>query len=67
MLASPSPPFDSSDYLFEVKWDGIRALAFFDHARRARLQGRKLTDCSDRYPEILEGLARLPGQGILDG
>jgi DNA ligase D-like protein (predicted ligase) len=67
MLASPSSPFDSTDYLFEVKWDGIRALAFFEQGQRARLQGRKLTDCSDRYPDILEGLARLPGRGILDG
>lgn len=30
MLARPSLPFDSSEYLFEVKWDGIRALAFVE-------------------------------------
>ena len=27
MLAVPSAPFDSPEYLFEVKWDGVRALA----------------------------------------
>ena len=66
MLASPGAPFDSDDYLFEIKWDGIRALAFFGKGF-ARLQGRKLTDSSDRYPEILAGLQALEGEGILDG
>jgi hypothetical protein len=27
MLAAPGEPFDSAEYLFEVKWNGIRALA----------------------------------------
>jgi hypothetical protein len=27
MLATKAAPFDSEDYLFEVKWDGVRALA----------------------------------------
>ena len=66
MLASSSSPFDSDDYLFEIKWDGIRALAFFgDDA--VRLQGRKLGDSSERYPEITAALEKLPGEGILDG
>lgn len=66
MKASPGSPFDSDEYLFEIKWDGIRALAFFGKGR-ARLQGRKLTDSSERYPEILAGLEALEGEGILDG
>ena len=66
MLASPGSPFDSDEYLFEIKWDGIRALAFFGNGL-ARLQGRKLTDSSERYPEILVGLEALHGEGILDG
>jgi hypothetical protein len=60
MLASPGSPFDSDQYLFEIKWDGIRALAFFGKGL-ARLQGRKLTDSSDRYPEICR-LKALPGR-----
>jgi len=27
MLATPAAPFDSEEYLFELKWDGVRALA----------------------------------------
>lgn len=66
MLASPGSPFDSDDYLFEIKWDGIRALGFFGNGP-ARLQGRKLSDSSERYPEIVAGLEALEGEGILDG
>lgn len=66
MLAGTSDPFDSDEFLFEVKWDGIRALAFFNRGA-ARLQGRKLTDRSSRYPEITAALRELPGDGVLDG
>ena len=30
MLATRGQPFDSDDYLFEIKWDGIRMLAFIE-------------------------------------
>ncbi len=66
MLAGSGTPFDSDKHLFEIKWDGIRVLAFFGEGVH-RLQGRKLTDASERYPEILGALEALPGDGILDG
>lgn len=66
MLAGTGTPFDSEKHLFEVKWDGIRILAFFGE-NVARLQGRKLLDATARYPEIVRALERLPGDGILDG
>jgi len=66
MLAGTGAPFDSDDYLFEVKWDGIRVVAFFGDDV-CRLQGRKLGDATARYPEIERSLRRLPGSGILDG
>jgi DNA ligase D-like protein (predicted ligase) len=66
MLAGSGSPFDSDKHLFEIKWDGIRVLAFFGKGV-ARLQGRKLTDATARYPEIAAALEKLPGEGILDG
>ena len=66
MLAGAGTPFDSDKHLFEIKWDGIRVLAFFGEGVH-RLQGRKLTDASQRYPEIVGALEALPGDGILDG
>ncbi len=66
MLARTGSPFDSDRHLFEIKWDGIRVLAFFGNGI-ARLQGRKLTNATARYPEVVTALERLPGEGILDG
>jgi DNA ligase D-like protein (predicted ligase) len=66
MLASSGSPFDSDDYLFEIKWNGVRALGFFGEGL-TRLQSRRLTDSSERYPEIVAALSALPGEGILDG
>ena len=42
--ASAEAPFSSPDYLFEVKWDGLRCLVFRDSDGRARLQDRGLHD-----------------------
>jgi ATP-dependent DNA ligase len=65
MLAVPAAPFDSSEYTFEIKWDGVRALAAVE-ATGWRLWGRQRTEYSDRYPE-LEVLRRLPAETLMDG
>jgi bifunctional non-homologous end joining protein LigD len=65
MLAAPGEPFDSDEHLFEVKWDGIRALAAISPAGW-RLWGRDRADYTLRYPE-LGTLRRLPADTILDG
>src|SRR5216683_7608953 len=65
MLAKPGVPFDSPEHLFEVKWDGTRALAFVD-SRGYRLVNRHRADVTDRYPEL--GLLNdLPRGIVLDG
>jgi len=58
-------PFDSLDYLFEIKWDGIRCLAFVQ-AGRVRLQSREMTEMTEQFPE-LSWLACLPSGTVLDG
>jgi ATP-dependent DNA ligase len=65
MLASPGSPFDSADHLFEVKWDGIRAMAYRDRDgyRLVSRHGRPLTD---QFPE-LAFLGRLSPGTVLDG
>jgi len=65
MLARPGTPFDSEDFLFEVKWDGTRALAFIEEGS-FRLLSRQGLDRSERYPE-LAGLAKGPAGTVLDG
>jgi bifunctional non-homologous end joining protein LigD len=60
-------PPDEERWGFEVKWDGIRTIAFLDHGH-ITLQGRNFTDFTPRYPEVRE-LARELGARrlILDG
>lgn len=64
MLAAE--PFDSTEYAFDVAWDGVRALASIEGGE-VRLWGRDLQDLGDRYPEVrsLAGLA--PPDTIVDG
>ena len=40
MLALPAAPFDAPEYSFEVKWDGIRALAAVEEAICQRFLAR---------------------------
>jgi bifunctional non-homologous end joining protein LigD len=68
MLArSGQLPPDEERWGFEVKWDGIRTVAFCDHGH-IELQGRNFSDFTPRYPEVRE-LARALGarRVILDG
>jgi bifunctional non-homologous end joining protein LigD len=65
MLAVPAPPFDSADHHFEIKWDGVRALAAVE-ADGWRLWGRERSDYTARYPE-LNVLRRLPAGTLVDG
>lgn len=65
MLAVRGEPFDSPQHLFEIKWDGVRAVAAVEGGRW-QVWGRDLTEYQLRYPE-LEVLGRLPGGTVLDG
>ena len=65
MLATSGQPFDSDEYSYEVKWDGVRALAAVD-GDHWQLWGRDLADYAGRYPELDE-LRRLPSGTVVDG
>ena len=65
MLAVRGEPFNSPEYLFEVKWNGIRALAA-RHTGGWDLWGRESADYRSRYPEM-QVLAKLPPGTVLDG
>jgi DNA ligase D-like protein (predicted ligase) len=67
MLASPGEAFDSDEYLFEIKWDGTRAMAYVDGAGQCRLVNRRKVDITSRYPELSDALAPLPAGTLLDG
>src|SRR5436305_2083979 len=68
MLAKPGQlPRDEKLWSFEIKWDGIRAIAY-SQPGRWRMEGRRLTDITSKYPE-LRPLGRELGSrsAVLDG
>ena len=52
MLAeSIDEPFDGPEWLFEIKWDGYRAVAFIENGK-VRLVSRNQNELTTRYPEL---------------
>ncbi|HLG74272.1 MAG TPA: non-homologous end-joining DNA ligase [Chloroflexota bacterium] len=52
MMASlAEEPFSNPKWLFEVKWDGIRAITFVTKDG-VRLMSRRGNDCTAQYPEL---------------
>ncbi len=68
MLATPLPAPPTGDgWAYEIKWDGIRALAYLD-GERLKLSARRGADHTPRYPELAELAEALDRRdAILDG
>jgi bifunctional non-homologous end joining protein LigD len=68
MLArAGSLPADDRDWAFEIKWDGVRAIAY-SQPGELRLESRNLNDITDSYPEIFGVNAALGSHSaVLDG
>jgi len=68
MLASVTEkPFDDPSWLFEIKWDGYRALSFIGNGS-IRLVSRNQNDLTPRYPELRVLPQSVKGKSvILDG
>lgn len=47
-------PPRGEDYIFEVKWDGIRALISYEEGR-VRLYTRNRNEVTSKFPELLDG------------
>lgn len=68
MLAtSIEKPFDSPEWLFEIKWDGYRAISFIENGK-VRLVSRNQNELTHRYPELKDlPIALKAKNAILDG
>jgi bifunctional non-homologous end joining protein LigD len=68
MLAtSIDGPFDGPDWLFEIKWDGYRAVAFIENGT-VRLVSRNQNELTGRYPELKDLPSFVKAKSaILDG
>lgn len=57
-------PFNSNDWIFEVKWDGIRAISYVDSNLSVRSRSDK--ELIDNFPELQE-LRELAKNVVVDG
>lgn len=58
-------PFDDPEWLFEIKWDGYRSLAFVD--KKITLYSRNNNSFNPMFQSIVKDLEQLKDQCILDG
>jgi len=60
-------PFDDDAWLYEIKWDGYRAVVFLD-GNSVRLVSRNQNDLTAAYPELREIVGHIKASSaILDG
>src|ERR1700761_5242531 len=59
-------PFSDEHWIYEVKWDGYRAIAELD-GPKVRLYSRSGADLAPHYPGLVEALARLNLDATFDG
>ena len=60
-------PFNDQDWLYEVKWDGFRALAYLDGSK-LRFVSRNQNDLTGEFPELRELATHIKArQAVLDG
>ena len=69
MLAFPSEPFNDKNWIFEIKWDGTRAVAYISKSgKKVRFLNRRLLWFEYRYPELKEIYSCIKAEKvILDG
>jgi bifunctional non-homologous end joining protein LigD len=67
MLAtSDGKPFDSDEWLFEIKYDGYRIIAYLEKGS-VRLKTRKNVDYTAKFPLIVDALKKWKVDAIIDG
>ncbi len=67
MLASVSKvPFDDADWIYEIKWDGYRAVATLKKDE-LELYSRNGIDFRQRFPSLAKELAKLKHDVTMDG
>lgn len=66
MLAVASSPFSHPEFLFEIKWDGYRCLAYLEAG--TVLRSRNMKDLTAAFPELNRLHERVQGlPALLDG
>src|SRR5688572_13501286 len=66
LLRTDALPNDPRRWTYQLKLDGYRAIAYKTRGK-LYLRSRNDNDFSPRYPAVVEGLASLPDDTVIDG
>ena len=66
LLNEVKEPFDDENYIYELKLDGIRCVAYIE-PKSVTLQNKRYKDVTDIYPELSEIRKCVKKRVILDG
>src|SRR3954469_12205217 len=67
-LSTLPPEADDAKYGYEIKWDGVRAVAYVTKKGMTHLESRNLNDVTRQYPEAAAiGNALKGHSAVLDG
>jgi bifunctional non-homologous end joining protein LigD len=67
MLATlVNEPFDNDNWIFEIKWDGYRALAYCN-GKDVELISRNLKSFTEKYYPVTDAFRRLKFNAVFDG
>lgn len=67
LIAENVSPFKDDDYLYEIKWDGERCVAFLDPAGGTDLRNKRNVHMLPKVPELADIHQQAAGRCILDG
>ena len=69
VVGQPAADGAAEDWAFEMKWDGIRAIAYVEASGDVRLFSRNGNDVSRTYPDLFDPLRQAVGvdAAVLDG
>ena len=59
-------PFDSEDWVYEIKWDGYRAISSMINGS-IELYSRNNISFKQRYHEVIDALSAWDINAVLDG
>src|SRR5258706_641017 len=65
LSASADVPPHNVDYIYEVKWDGIRALVYLEDGQ-IRISSRNKNNITKQFPELLDAKSFRANSGVFD-
>lgn len=67
LIAENTPPFDDPDWIYEIKWDGERCIAYLNPKGGTELRNKRNVQMLHKVPELSQIHRQTKKRCILDG